>query len=213
MKKCPPRCKCAFVALKHICCLTAFIVGCLPPALFPQSFTIQQALSAPFAQDLCAAPARGRIAWVANIDGRRNIWVAESDATGKGYTSRQLTHYSEDDGQELNDLGWTADAATIVYVRGDSAQGVVHPVPNPASSPLGRSNKSGRSAPKGENHGSSRTEILRWWHRMARRWHIWCKARSGLFRWRLMRNLSRFSRCAARHGDCAGLRMARDLRL
>ena len=124
-------------ALERTLCLAALIVGFLSPAAFSQSFTMQQALSAPFPLNLSTAPAKGRIAWEAIIEGRRNIWMAEPDASGKGYALRQLTHYTEDDGQELNDLRWTSDAANIVYVRGDAAQGPTHPVPNPAWSPLG----------------------------------------------------------------------------
>lgn len=93
-------------------------------------FTIEQALSAPFCSELTAAPAGRKLAWVANLDGRRNIWVAEPQ--GSGFTSRQLTHYSEDDGQELSGLAWLPDAGAIVYTRGSSAQGDGHPVPNPA---------------------------------------------------------------------------------
>jgi dipeptidyl aminopeptidase/acylaminoacyl peptidase len=100
-------------------------------------FTIEQALSAPFTSDLVAAPAKGRLGWQANIDGRRNLWVAEPAPDGKGYISRQVTHYSEDDGQELNDLQWTPDASSVIYVRGDSIQGEGHPVPNPAWFPKG----------------------------------------------------------------------------
>jgi dipeptidyl aminopeptidase/acylaminoacyl peptidase len=100
-------------------------------------FTIEQALSAPFSTDLRAAPAKGRLAWVANIGGRRNLWMAEPAADGKSYVSRQLTHYSEDDGQDLSAPEFTADAEWIVYVRGDSAQGDGHPVPNPAWFPKG----------------------------------------------------------------------------
>lgn len=102
-----------------------------------QGFTIEQALSAPFTKDLRAAPANGRIAWVANIGGRRNIWVAEPDPQGRKYISRQLTHYDEDDGQELSAPEFTHDAGTIIYVRGESAQGEAHPVPNPALFPQG----------------------------------------------------------------------------
>jgi dipeptidyl aminopeptidase/acylaminoacyl peptidase len=93
-------------------------------------FTIEQALSAPFTETLRAAPAKGRLAWVANIGGRRNLWVAEPG--GGAYASRQLTHYSEDDGQELSAPEWTPDAESIVFVRGSGAQGEGHPVPNPA---------------------------------------------------------------------------------
>ena len=111
---------------------TAFTVFCLLPA-FAQStgFTIEQALSAPFTNDLRAAPAKGRLAWNANIGGRRNLWMAEA-GSGGAYTARQLTHYSDDDGQELSAPEWTPDAESILYVRGASAQGETHPVPNPA---------------------------------------------------------------------------------
>ena len=100
-------------------------------------FTIAQALSAPFTSDLTAAPAKGRLAWVANIGGCRNLWVAEPAPSGKGYVSRQVTHYTEDDGMEINTPEWNPDAAAIVYVRGSGAQGEGHPVPNPAWFPKG----------------------------------------------------------------------------
>ncbi len=96
-----------------------------------QGFTIEQALSAPFANELRAAPAKGRLAWVANLGGRRNLWVADP-GSGGAYVSRQVTHYGDDDGQELSAPEWTPDAGSLVYVRGSSAQGEGHPVPNPA---------------------------------------------------------------------------------
>jgi dipeptidyl aminopeptidase/acylaminoacyl peptidase len=102
-----------------------------------KAFTIEQALSAPFTSDLSAAPSKGRFAWQANIDGRRNLWAAELAADGKGYVSHQVTHYNEDDGQEIGNAEWTPDAASIVYVRGDGVQGETHPVPNPAWFPKG----------------------------------------------------------------------------
>ena len=99
------------------------------------AFTIEQALSAPFCSELTAAPAGRKLAWVANIDGRRNIWVAEPQ--GSGFASRQVTHYAGDDGQEIAGLQWLPDAGAIVYTRGDPAQGDGHPVPNPAWFPMG----------------------------------------------------------------------------
>ena len=74
---------------------------------------------------------------MANINGRRNLWVAEPAPGGKGYVSRQITHYADDDGQEINSIQWTPDAASIIYVRGDNVQGETHPVPNPAWFPKG----------------------------------------------------------------------------
>lgn len=117
--------------------VTVFVSG--PQIACAQSagFTIEQALSAPFTSDLRSAPSRGRVAWVANLGGRRNIWVAEPAAGGMGYGSRQVTRYSEDDGQELSAPEWTPDAGSIIYVRGGSPQGETHPVPNPAWFPNG----------------------------------------------------------------------------
>ena len=113
------------------------MLGASPGWAQTGAFTIEQALSAPYTSQLSAAPSRGRLAWVANIGGRRNLWLAEPAANGKGYVSRQLTHYADDDGQELSSLQWTPDAATLVYVRGDSARGEEHPVPNPSGFPKG----------------------------------------------------------------------------
>ncbi|HKD60162.1 MAG TPA: prolyl oligopeptidase family serine peptidase [Terracidiphilus sp.] len=129
--------RCTLVFLINTFRFTFLSAIFLPAVGFAQSFTIEQALSAPFTSELRAAPSHERIAWVANIGGRRNIWVAEPDAGGQNYTARQVTHYTVDDGQELSAPEWTPDAATIVYVRGSSAQGETHPVPNPQSSPLG----------------------------------------------------------------------------
>ncbi|MGA3088335.1 MAG: hypothetical protein ABSD75_06965 [Terriglobales bacterium] len=119
--------------------LAAAVLGMSAPRATAQAkgFTIEQALSAPYTSDLRAAPSGGRLAWAANIDGRRNLWVAEPAPDGKSYRSRQITHYADDDGQEIHSAQWTADAASIVYVRGDSATGENHPVPNPAGFPKG----------------------------------------------------------------------------
>ena len=46
------------------------------PSAPKSAFTIEQVLSAPFPTNLVAAPARNRVAWVFNAQGRRNIWVA-----------------------------------------------------------------------------------------------------------------------------------------
>ncbi len=117
--------------------LAGIVVTAAAAVTQAEGFTIQQALSAPFTSDLTAAPSHGRLTWEANIGGRRNLWVAEPAPNGKGYVARQITHYGEDDGQEINSPRWTPDAANIIYVRGDGAQGESHPVPNPAWFPKG----------------------------------------------------------------------------
>lgn len=98
-------------------------------------FTLEQVMSAPFNSELTAAPAGDAFAWVANAEGKRNIWVAEP--SGTGYAARQITHYDEDDGQEIGDLRWSHDAQWIVYTRGGSSNYPEHAAPNPAHLPGG----------------------------------------------------------------------------
>src|SRR5437867_10541338 len=95
-------------------CVTLALL--LPAALGSQqpAFTIEQVMSAPFPDELSAAPAGGAVAWVFNARGARNIWVAAPP----DYAGRAVTAYADDDGQEVGDLRWTPDAKAIVYVRG-----------------------------------------------------------------------------------------------
>src|SRR5437016_1654144 len=86
-------------------------------------FTLDQVLSAPFPSDLTASSAGGKIAWVSNAKGVRNIMVAEPPQ----YRARKITAYTEDDGQELATLRWTPDASAIVYVRGGPANPTLNP--------------------------------------------------------------------------------------
>ncbi|MGH7553800.1 MAG: S9 family peptidase, partial [Longimicrobiales bacterium] len=52
------------------------------------------------------------------------------------YQGRAITKYSQDDGQEILELAWTADERAVVFVRGGGAnrQGEI---PNPISDPAG----------------------------------------------------------------------------
>jgi dipeptidyl aminopeptidase/acylaminoacyl peptidase len=104
---------------------------------FGQSFTIDQALSAPFTSNLIAAPAKGRFAWVANQQGKRNVWVAEPAAQGGGYTAKQISRYDQDDGQDVGELAFTPDGETLVYTRGGDFEAPEKPAPNPAQIPQG----------------------------------------------------------------------------
>jgi len=97
-----------------------------------QSFTIPQALSAPFPSELIAAPAEGGVAWVFNAEGKRNVWIAEPAKDGKSYTARQITKYSDDDGQDVGDLAWAGDGESIAYTRGGDLEFTEKPNPNPA---------------------------------------------------------------------------------
>lgn len=79
-----------------------------------KQFTLEQVMSAPFPSNLVAAPVGGAVAWVQIAKGARNVWVA----TAPDYKGRQLTSYTEDDGEEVGELVWTQDAKAIIYTRG-----------------------------------------------------------------------------------------------
>jgi len=101
-----------------------------------RSFTLEQALSAPFASNLVASPQTGRFAWIENQQGKRNLWMAKPDGTGK-YVSTRLTIYDQDDGQEMYQIAWTPDAQHLIYVRGGDSEFPGRPDPNPALAPDG----------------------------------------------------------------------------
>src|SRR5438309_1181931 len=107
-------------------CLTLALLG--PAALAGQqpTFTMEQVMSAPFPDELTAAPAGGAVAWVFNTRGARNIWVAPSP----DYAGRAVTAYAQDDGQEVGDLRWTPEGARLAFVsdRGDHAFVAVYDV-------------------------------------------------------------------------------------
>lgn len=89
------------------------------------SFTLEQALGAAFPSELTAAPGGGKVAWVSNARGVRNILVA----AGPAYQARAITGNTKDDGVEISDLRWLPDGSAIAYVRGGTA--------NPEHNPQG----------------------------------------------------------------------------
>jgi dipeptidyl aminopeptidase/acylaminoacyl peptidase len=94
--------------------------------------TLESILSAPFPSEILASPSGGRLAWIQNERGVRNLWVAGPP----DYRGRPVTRYDKDDGQELGGVEWTPDGKTLFYVRGGSGnrQGEN---PNPTSDPAG----------------------------------------------------------------------------
>jgi dipeptidyl aminopeptidase/acylaminoacyl peptidase len=77
-------------------------------------FTLEQVLSSPFPSNLVAAEHGGRIAWVFDAKGVRNVWVADAP----NFEARQVTRYTADDGMPIAALKLTPDGHTIVYARG-----------------------------------------------------------------------------------------------
>ncbi len=109
--------------------LLAAAVASSAPA---KRFTLEQIMSAPFPSSLTAAPKGGAVAWVLDQRGARNIWVAEAPA----YQGRQLTGYRDDDGQEIDQIAWTPDGRSLIFVRGGDFE-MHRDNPNPASLPQG----------------------------------------------------------------------------
>jgi dipeptidyl aminopeptidase/acylaminoacyl peptidase len=100
-----------------------------------QSPTMEQALSYPFVPELDSARDANAIAWVRDVRGVRNVWVAQ----GPDFKPRQVTHYTADDGQEITQATFSPDGRHLFYVRGGDhdanwpAEGDVAPDPNSAS--------------------------------------------------------------------------------
>ncbi|HEX6466784.1 MAG TPA: DPP IV N-terminal domain-containing protein, partial [Terriglobales bacterium] len=92
------------------------------------SFTLEQVMGSPFPTGLTAARQAGRIAWIFNSKGERNVWVADAPA----FQPRQITHYQGDNGQQIASLRLTPDGRTVVYARGSEASGSGH-IANPTS--------------------------------------------------------------------------------
>jgi dipeptidyl aminopeptidase/acylaminoacyl peptidase len=98
-------------------------------------FSMAQVLNYGYATELAAAEHGDAIAWVRDVAGRRNVWVAR----GPDFTPRQVTQYDADDGQEITQLTFSPDGSQLVFVRGGDhdanwpAEGNL--APDPASLP------------------------------------------------------------------------------
>jgi len=107
-------------------CFSCAIAIVTAPANAAPAFSVSDVLSAPFPSELVPGPS-GAVAWVFDSAGARNVWVAEPPS----WTSRALTRYTEDDGQEIGDLVFSPDGKTLVFVRGGDANRSGE-IPNPA---------------------------------------------------------------------------------
>ncbi len=98
-------------------------------------FSMAQVLHYPFATELAAAEHGDAIAWVCNLDGVRNIWMAR----GPSFTPTKVTQYKDDDGQEITQLTFSPDGTRLIFVLGGDhdanwpAEGNLSP--DPSSSP------------------------------------------------------------------------------
>ena len=93
-----------------------------------QEVTLEGLMAAPFPSEIVASPVGDRVAWVLNVEGSRNIWVAE----GPAFEVRQLTAYQGDDGKEVGGLQFTPDGEHVLYVYGGQPNRAGE-APNPVS--------------------------------------------------------------------------------
>ncbi len=96
------------------CVALLCISSSLTAQIAPGSFSLPQVMSSPFPSNLVAAEHAGRIAWIFDAKGARNVWVADAP----NFDARQVTHYTGDDGMPIAALKLTPDGRTAVYVRG-----------------------------------------------------------------------------------------------
>src|SRR5579885_3026659 len=101
-------------------------------AAFCGAAAIDQYLGAPFASEMHAAPGGGKVVWILNERGARNLWVAAAP----DFKGRRLTSYKEDDGQDIGMIQWSADGKSIVYVRGGDLEHIGRDNPNPRSAAM-----------------------------------------------------------------------------
>ncbi|HET9107880.1 MAG TPA: prolyl oligopeptidase family serine peptidase [Steroidobacteraceae bacterium] len=97
-------------------------------------FTLRQVLGYPFPRFLTSLPSGRAFAWVSEVRGVRNVWLAEAPE----YRARKVTHYTHDSGQELTYLEFSRDGRYLVYVRGgDHDANWPEPLqPDPTASPV-----------------------------------------------------------------------------
>lgn len=93
---------------------SALAAAAISTAAAGQGFSMEQALDYPFPSQLTAAAQGERVAWVFDLRGASNVWIAE----GPRFAARQVTHYQGDEGMPIASLRLTPDGRTVVYARG-----------------------------------------------------------------------------------------------
>ena len=79
--------------------------------------TIKEILDSPFASNLTVSRGGKTLAWVDNIAGERNIFIATGEQFASVY---KLTEYVGDLGISISNLEFTPDGFSLVYVRGNT---------------------------------------------------------------------------------------------
>lgn len=114
--------------LNCLCTLPAVMLLAAATASAAPAFTINQILSAPFADGIAAGPG-SRVAWVMNTRGARNIWVAETPE----FKGRAITAFTEDDGMDTGQISWLPSGRALVFTRGGDLEHPNSTNPTPLS--------------------------------------------------------------------------------
>jgi dipeptidyl aminopeptidase/acylaminoacyl peptidase len=95
------------------------LVGGMTAWGHPAAFTIEQVMQAPFPAGLVGGTRGKSVAWVFNERGSRNVWVADA---GGGTKAQAVTSFSGDDGFDIGELAWSADAQRLAFTRGETLE-------------------------------------------------------------------------------------------
>ncbi|NML05226.1 S9 family peptidase [Sphingomonas sp. G-3-2-10] len=93
--------------------LGALALATAPAAVAQKADPLAEAMALPHAGQLTGARDAGRFAWVETASGVRNIWIAD-----KGQPARQVTRFTQDDGQPLYHVTLSRDGKQIAFVKG-----------------------------------------------------------------------------------------------
>lgn len=86
----------------------------LPFHLISQDISMAHFKKYPFPTELTGSLTGSKIAFALDEQGRRNVYVAE----GPDYKARKITHFTNDDGQEITHLRISPDGNWVIFVRG-----------------------------------------------------------------------------------------------
>ncbi|MGC8535790.1 MAG: S9 family peptidase [Rhizomicrobium sp.] len=121
--------------LRSLCILTLLPLAARARSpLHGAGFSLTDILSYPFVPELVSAPRANEVAFVREVKGVRNIWLAQ----GPDFVPHPITFYHHDTGQELTQLTFSPDGRYLVYVRGGDhdANWAVKVPPDPSNSPV-----------------------------------------------------------------------------
>ena len=155
-------------------------LACLVPLVAHAQPTIREIDGAPFAATIVAAPAANAVAFVLNARGVRNIWVTDSTRAA----ARMVTAFTQDDGQDITSLAFSANGRMLYFVRGGGPNRAGD-IPNPTSDPAGAEQAIWRVALNGApavrlTEGSSPTPVPRGdGFAFTRRGAIWMATATG----------------------------------